>query len=263
MENFQPNINEKWELIPDDFSITTKTFPLVFHHNYDKYITYENGNKILAPKSLLYSLSKYDNINYPIHLKIDQEYLKQSDINETTIFTIMEFSEEIDTIYIPNKYYQQLEVDKLICSENIVKFNIVNEALDKATSIGIKPFRSCFYQITNPKQYLEIHLKRNFTVLKKNQIISLIYRDTHLDFDIVDIAGENSENNNNNNENDNNKFYSIIDTEITVDLHQPYDYVEPATFPKVKQPKPDSDSDNEQKNLEEKRFPGKGNKLGS
>ena len=68
MENFQPNIDEKWELIPDDFSITIKTFPLVFHHDYDKYVTYENGNKIIAPKSLLFSLSKYENLNYPIHL---------------------------------------------------------------------------------------------------------------------------------------------------------------------------------------------------
>ena len=255
MENFQPNIDDRWEMLPKDFSLTEKIFPLVFHHDYDKYTTYENSNKIIAPKSLLYSLSKYEDLNYPIHLELSDHYLKNNDKENNSVLTIMDFNEDIDAIYLPNKFYQLIDLDKLIEFDNYVKFNIINKPLEKATNIAIKPFRSTFYQIKNPKEYLEIHLKRNFTVLKKNQIISLIYRDTYLDFDIVDIFGDDKSE-------DSDKFYSLIDTEITLDLQQPYDYVEPASFPKVNtNSKPDSEKDIGKK--EQQRFPGKGNKLGS
>ena len=90
---------------------------------------------------------------------------------------------------MPNNFYQQIDVDMLLMSDNNIKFNIVNTPLQKATKITLKPFRSSFYQIPNPKQYLEIHMKRNYTVLRENQIISLIFKDTFLDFDIVSLTG--------------------------------------------------------------------------
>lgn len=260
MNNFQENIDERWEMIPSDFSITSKTFPFVFHHNYEKYKLYENSNKIVASKILLYQLSKYENLVYPIHVKIDPAFIKETDKEDSTIFTIMDFCEETDAIYMPNNFYQQIDVDMLLMSDNNIKFNIVNTQLQKATKITLKPFRSSFYQIPNPKQYLEIHMKRNYTVLRENQIISLIFKDSFLDFDITSLtSGQEDEENEK-------KFYSIIDTDIEVNFEKSYDYVEPATFHKVdtsqiKPKEPETEPDREEDSLS-KRFPGKGNRLG-
>ena len=260
MNNFQENIDDRWEMIPSDFSITSKTFPFVFHHNYEKYKLYENSNKIVASKILLYQLSKYENLLYPIHVKIDPAFIKETDKEDSTIFTIMDFCEETDAIYMPNNFYQQIDVDMLLMSDNNIKFNIVNSQLQKATKITLKPFRSSFYQIPNPKQYLEIHMKRNYTVLRENQIISLIFKDRFLDFDITSLtSGEEDEENEK-------KFYSIIDTDIEVNFEKSYDYVEPATFHKVdtsqiKPKEPETEPDREDDSVC-KRFPGKGNRLG-
>jgi len=270
MNNFQENIDDRWEMIPSDFSITSKTFPFVFHHDYEKYKLYENSNKIVASKILLYQLSKYENLVYPIHVKIDAAFIKETDKEDSTIFTIMDFCEETDAIYMPNNFYQQIDVDMLLMSDNNIKFNIVNTPLQKATKITLKPFRSSFYQIPNPKQYLEIHMKRNYTVLRENQIISLIFKDTFLDFDIVSLTGD-CEDEAEAEENKNKRqFYSIIDTDIEVLFEKSYDYVEPATFHKVdtsqikpKQPAPDSgEKQNPEEDASSKRFPGKGNRLG-
>ena len=225
---------------------------------------YENSNKIVASKILLYQLSKYENLNYPIHVKIDAAFIKETDKRDSTIFTIMEFCEETDAIYMPNYFYQQIDVDMLLMSDNNIKFNILNTKLEKATKITLKPFRSSFYQIPNPKQYLEIHMKRNYTVLRENQIISLIFKDTFLDFDITSLTSD-SDCDNEDKENEK-KFYSIIDTDIEVLFEQSYDYVEPATFHKVdtyqiKRKEPVAEPDRED-NSGCKRFPGKGNRLG-
>lgn len=268
MNNFQENIDDRWEMIPSDFSITSKTFPFVFHHDYEKYKLYENSNKIVASKILLYQLSKYENLLYPIHVKIDAAFIKETDKEDSTIFTIMDFCEETDAIYMPNNFYQQIDVDMLLMSDNNIKFNIVNTPLQKATKITLKPFRSSFYQIPNPKQYLEIHMKRNYTVLSENQIISLIFKDTFLDFDIISLTGgDQAESEENKNKR---QFYSIIDTDIEVNFEKSYDYVEPATFHKVDtsqiKPKEAAADSGEKQNREEdslsKRFPGKGNRLG-
>ena len=266
MNNFQENIDDIWEMVPSDFSITSKTFPFVFHHDYEKYKLYENSNKIVASKILLYQLSKYENLVYPIHVKIDQAYIKETDKQDSTIFTIMDFCEETDAIYMPNNFYQQIDVDMLLMSDNNIKFNIVNSPLQKATKITLKPFRSSFYQIPNPKQYLEIHMKRNYTVLRENQIISLIFKDTFLDFDINSLTGEGDGEGDGEGEGEEKKFYSIIDTDIEVLFEKSYDYVEPATFHKVdtsqiKPKEPEHEPDREEDSAC-KRFPGKGNRLG-
>lgn len=264
MNNFQENINDRWEMIPSDFNVTSKTFPFVFHHDYDKYKLYENSNKIIASKILLYQLSKYENLVYPIHVKIDPAFIKDTDKEDSTIFTIMDFCEETDAIYMPNNFYQQIDVDMLLMSDNNIKFNIVNTPLQKATKITLKPFRSSFYQIPNPKQYLEIHMKRNYTVLRENQIISLIFKDSFLDFDITSLTGD--EEADVVDEENEKKFYSIIDTDIEVLFEQSYDYVEPATFHKVDtsqiKPKEPETEPGREEDSACKRFPGKGNRLG-
>ena len=258
MSNYQDNINDIWEMAPQNFSITSKVFPYVFHYDYEKYRLFENSNKIVASKILLYQVSKYDNLIFPIHIQIDRDYIKNGNQDDSTIFTIMEFCEDTDAIYIPNNFYQNIDLDKLIESDNKVKFNIVNNQLEKATNITLKPFKSSFYQIPNPKQYLEIHLKRNYTVLKQNQIISLIFKDTFLDFDITSLTGDGTDADADADTDAEETYFSIIDTDLTVEFEKSYDYVEPASFPKAQIKKKENDDESDVN----KRFPGKGNRLG-
>ena len=107
-------------------------------------------------------------------------------------------------------------------------------------------------------------MKRNYTVLRENQIISLIFKDSFLDFDITSLTGD--EEADVVDEENEKKFYSIIDTDIEVLFEQSYDYVEPATFHKVdtsqiKPKEPETETDLEEDSAS-KRFPGKGNRLG-
>ena len=125
MSNYQDNINDVWEMAPQNFSITSKVFPYVFHYDYEKYRLFENSNKIVASKILLYQLSKYDNLIFPIHIQIDSDYIKNGNQDDSTIFTIMEFCEDTDAIYIPNNFLPEYENN--IESDNKVKFNIVNK----------------------------------------------------------------------------------------------------------------------------------------
>ena len=69
----------------NDLDIELIVNPLIFYHDYDKFTYYDNGKKVLAPKFLLHRLSQYNNIEYPIHIKINN-----------TIFTVGALSKQIN-----------------------------------------------------------------------------------------------------------------------------------------------------------------------
>ena len=192
MKQFQVNIDEPWKLADEVIKVTIKVQPLVYFYNYNKFKLYEFSNKCIAPKSLLCELSEYNNLIFPIHLKYGKETL-----------SIHEFIDDIDCLYIPNVVYKDS------VSEEPRELEIVNSRIEKATKLIIKPFSSKFLTIENPKQYLEIHLKRSYSVLRRDQIISLIYKDYSIDFRIVLTEPE--------------TLVSLIDTEIEVDFEEPYD----------------------------------------
>jgi hypothetical protein len=192
MTQFQVNIDEPWKLADKVIKVTIKVQPLVYFYNYNKFKLYEFSNKCIAPKSLLCELSEYSNLIFPIHLKFGKETL-----------SIHEFIDDIDCLYIPNSVYKDS------VAEEPRELEIVNSRIEKATKLIMKPFSSTFLTIENPKQYLEIHLKRSYSVLRRDQIISLIYKDYSIDFRIVLTEPA--------------TLVSLIDTEIEVDFEEPYD----------------------------------------
>ena len=195
MTQFQENIDEPWKLADKVIKVTIKVQPLVYFYNYNKFNLYEFSNKCIAPKSLLYELSEYNNLIFPIHLKYGKETL-----------SIHEFIDDIDCLYIPNSIYK---AEDPVETEDPVEIEIVNSRIEKATKLIMKPFSSKFLTIENPKQYLEIHLKRSYSVLRQDQIISLIYKDYSIDFRIVLTEPA--------------TLVSLIDTEVEVDFEEPYD----------------------------------------
>ena len=62
---FQDNLDEPYLRFSNDLDIELIVNPLIFYHNYDNYVYYDMGKKVLAPKFLLHRLSKYNDIEYP------------------------------------------------------------------------------------------------------------------------------------------------------------------------------------------------------
>ena len=75
MDKYQQNIDTEEIDNSEDIEFTIKSYPFIFSNNYDKYKYHENGNKIVLPKYILYEISKYKNISFPITLVCNNIYI--------------------------------------------------------------------------------------------------------------------------------------------------------------------------------------------
>lgn len=176
MENIQQNINSNLIINNEDIDIEVKALPFTFYHDESPKLKYNNnGNKVICPKYILYELSKYENIVYPITIKYKDLYLG-----------VLEFKEFIDEIYIPNHIFYNLN---LVENENI-EMKILSKPLPKATYIKIKSQSEEFYKIEDKKKYLEAHLKNLYTVISANTTINLIYGNNIIALSILDCKPE-------------------------------------------------------------------------
>ena len=173
---FQENINNFYSTLNEDIDLQMKVSPLIFYHNFENYKYYNIGKKVIAPKYLLYQLSKYENLEYPIHISINN-----------TLFTILDFIEDIDCIYIPTeKFYNMFMEENESTSIKIIK--IIPE---KASFLKLKPCSEKFYSLQNIKSYLEIHFKKLYPILEKNEIIKLPYGNEIIEIIITDCKPSN------------------------------------------------------------------------
>lgn len=172
--NFQDNINQNYEQAPEYIYESIRVLPFIMYHEYKKYLHLENSNKVIAPMSLLYKMSNYENINYPIKFKINGHQF---------VFSIFEFKEDIDEFYIPNHIIDQYSIN----IDNLQDIVIINKELVKGTSINIKPHTQDYLKIPDIKVYLEATLKNLYTCIFKNQTLRLPYLDGSIYFDITNI----------------------------------------------------------------------------
>ena len=171
MEQFQDNVNQQFKINYDDIEFELKALPFSFHINFDKLGYKNNGNKVILPKRILYELSNYENIAFPVTLKINENYLG-----------VLEFNEFIEEIFIPNHVFYNLNL-----SENeFIKFSVLHKPLQKATYLKIKPLDDSFYYIENKKTYLETHIRNLYSVLTESQTINLIYGQNIIPFYIME-----------------------------------------------------------------------------
>jgi len=175
-ENIQQNLNTTLINNTQDIELEAKVLPFVFYNdNTTKFKYNNNGNKVICPKHILYELSKYENVCYPITIKINDNY-----------FGVLEFKEYIDEIYIPDTLFYKLGLNE----NEIVSFTVLMKELPKASYIKIKPLDEDFYKIENKKVYLESHLKNLFNVITENTSIHLIYGDKTIEFKIMECKPE-------------------------------------------------------------------------
>lgn len=251
MEQYQENINMPWKIAGDSITQTINCIPLYFHCLYDEYTELRHSNKVLMPKSLLNELSVYDNLKYPLTLKI-----------KNTIMGIYEICENIDGIYIPDYICEKID----LIEPCMIDIEILNTEFPKATFLKLKPYSSIFYDIQDTKGFLENGLKKNYTHIEENTIIELIYENKLLKFDIIETQPKG--------------LISLNETNVEVDFEEAHDYKppqvavpEPEPTPKAFNPgkfkfhRPNNNSQSNEEPVSEPKefipFSGAGRKLGN
>jgi hypothetical protein len=174
---YQQNTNNNLIINSENIEIIVKALPFTFYEEPTPKLEYHNnGNKIICPKYILYELSKYENIAYPITFKYKDYYLG-----------VLEFKEFIDEMYIPNHIFYQLGIEE----NESINLEILSKSLEKACFLKIKPQSDDFYKITDQKKYLETHFRNLFTVLKEKDTINLIYQNTKMPISIIECKPTN------------------------------------------------------------------------
>jgi len=174
---YQQNIHENIILNKDNIEVKVKILPFIFYQDQSPKLEYiNNGNKVICPKYILYELSKYENVTFPITFKYKDYYLG-----------VYEFKECIDEMYIPNHIFYQLGIDE----NESINLEILSKPLEKACFLKIKPQSDDFYTITDQKKYLETHFRNLFTVIKEKDTINLIYQNSKMPISILECKPTN------------------------------------------------------------------------
>jgi hypothetical protein len=172
LDLYQQNTNDNLILNKENIEIIVKALPFTFYQEQTPKLDYHNnGNKVICPKYILYELSKYENIAYPVTFKYKDHYLG-----------VLEFKEFIDEMYIPNHIFYQLGIEE----NESINLEILSKPLEKACFLKIKPQSDDFYKIADQKKYLEAHFRNLFTVLKEKDTINLIYQNKALPISIIE-----------------------------------------------------------------------------
>ena len=177
LDSYQQNTNDNLIINKENIEIIVKALPFTFYQDQTPKLEYHNnGNKVICPKYILYELSKYENVAFPITFKYKEHYLG-----------VLEFKEFIDEMYIPNHIFYQLGVEE----NESINLEILSKPLEKACFLKIKPQSDDFYKITDQKKYLETHFRNLFTVLKEKDTINLIYQNTKMPLSIIECKPTN------------------------------------------------------------------------
>ena len=197
--NYQQNYTSNYLQTPEFIDLELKCLPFIFYHHYDDIEYLENGSKIILPKKVLYEISKYEDISYPLKFKIN---------DHNTLFSVHEFREDIDEVLLPNNYIANMNLEPY----QSCKVTLVTTSVQTGKKIILKAHSSKFLDIPDHKKFLEQNLNTLYTFLTKGQTILVPSEEDKLYIDVINC--EPSEN------------ICIIDTDLEVDFEEPYDYKE-------------------------------------
>ena len=174
---YQNNVSMVYKKFTKNLEFTFKALPLTFFLDYSEKKAFENSKKIIVPKSFLYELSNYEDLELPIFVKIN-------DID--ILFGIAEYVDYVDHVYIPTTTFFEFDLE-----ENCdIQLTILKERPPNATSISIKPLSEEFYLIPNIKNYLEIMMKKMVISLTQGEIVRLPFADTWINIEIKELQPE-------------------------------------------------------------------------
>lgn len=178
--------------------------------NAEKQQELEYTNKIILSEDILYEY-KDNKEMFPLTFRIVNPETLLS-----TICSVQEFTALPGTCIIPYRIMDNLML------EQGSKVTLVYESIPKGSYIKIKPHRTKFINLSNPKAVLEKHLNINYPTLTKGETISINYNNEIYFIDIVETEPVES--------------IKILNSDINLDFDAPLDYVEPK-----KEPEPENE----------------------
>ena len=201
----------------------------------------KHTNKLLLPQSVLYSLQE-DNEEFKSTLFFK---LKNKSNDFYQVCGIHEFSAPPGVIHVPFYIMNTLGIKE---GETV---NIELVSPPNGSFIKIRPHKTEFIELTNPKAVMENILSRDYQVLTEGHTIQLNYTDLNkvYEIDIVETKPTSTIN--------------IVDVNLEVDFDTPLDYVEPVKKEEKVRDISENVNDYSTMNYDMKRFPGKGYRLGS
>ena len=171
--NFQENVYDSYQRLDENLKID---FNSITDWSLDEKVKYyEHSKRVLLPKYILHQLSKYENITFPVNIKITNESQGIS-----KYVTVLEFLADIDHMYLSNNMFNCLQLTE----NDTVCFEILKEHLPTATSIKIKPHTNNFSLIEDKKLYLETNFKNLFGIIEKGDTITTPYLSEQISIDI-------------------------------------------------------------------------------
>lgn len=158
-------------------------------------------NKVILSDDILYEY-KDDKDMFPLTFRIINPETLLS-----TVCAVHEFTALPGTCVIPYRI-----MDNLMLEQGST-VNLVYETVPKGSYIKIRPHKTKFIELSNPKAVLEKHININYPTLTKGETISINYNNEIYFIDIVDTKPVESIN--------------ILNSDINLDFDKPLDYVEP------------------------------------
>jgi len=163
-----------------------------------------HSNKIFLPESMLY---KYEKEQFPLYFK-----LTQPEYGVSTVCGVEEFTGPPGCFVVPHRIMEHL----LICDGQNIDVQLCHPL--KGSYIKLKPRKTAFIELSNPKAVLERFMSKDYPVISVGDTLSINHLDTIYHIDVVECQPGNSIN--------------ILNTDVNLDFDTPADYVEPPKITK-------------------------------
>jgi len=160
------------------------------------------SNKILLPASILHKIDQRDDVEYPLFFKVMNPICEFG-----RVCAVHEFTATEGLVNVPYYILEDLGLQE----GSPVTIEYINPP--GGSYIKLKPHKTEFIELPDPKQILEHIMSKDYPVVTKGQTIVINYKDMNYRIDVVDTQPF--------------ETIKIINTDLDLDFDQPHDYVEP------------------------------------
>ena len=157
------------------------------------------SNKIFLPESMLF---QYKQEKFPLYFK-----LTHPSYGVSCVVGVEEFTGPPGCFNVPLRIMDHL----LITEGENINVQICHPL--KGTHLKLKPRKTAFIELLDPKAILEKFLSKDYPVISLGETICINYLDTLYHIDVVGCEPGNS--------------IDILNTDVNLDFEAPADYVEP------------------------------------
>tara|TARA_B100001063_G_scaffold242734_1_gene271988 strand:- start:710 stop:1456 length:747 start_codon:yes stop_codon:yes gene_type:complete len=155
------------------------------------------SNKVILPESMLYQCKDK---KYPLLFNITSD-----DSSISYVCSVYEFTATPGICILPYHIMESLFIQE----GSTVTVTLCENVL-KGSSVVLRPHKTKFIELSNPKAILEKHIADNYQVLNKGETIVIYYLDELYFIDVLDCKPTN--------------VIDIVDTDLNLDFDEPVDY---------------------------------------